>query len=156
MRGPLTRGAPKTPGTRSLDLDTTLEHDPCGRLSDEPAASDPQAIATSVPAEGPAYGLDFAWHSEFSLRALQAQKWHVHRSRTFGVAWTSAFIEFGSPQRGYGQDEGPSTCDRRYAFYSDILRLRTVSLRIDRTQVKQHINFKTVSTLSPGRSHLKI
>ena len=30
--------------------------------------------ATSVPAEGPSYGLDFARHCEFSLRALQAQK----------------------------------------------------------------------------------
>ena len=43
--------------------------------------------ATSVPAEGPAYGLDFARHREFPLRALQAQKWHVRRSRTFGAAW---------------------------------------------------------------------
>ena len=41
--------------------------------------------ATSVPAEGPAYGLDFARHCGFSLRALQAQKWHVHGSRTFGA-----------------------------------------------------------------------
>ena len=31
--------------------------------------------ATSVPAEGPAFGLDFARHGEFILRALQAQKW---------------------------------------------------------------------------------
>ena len=34
--------------------------------------------ATSVPAEGPAYGLDFARHCEFPLRALQAQKWHIY------------------------------------------------------------------------------
>ena len=33
--------------------------------------------ATSVPAEGPAYGLDFAKYYEFPLRALQAQKWHA-------------------------------------------------------------------------------
>ena len=33
--------------------------------------------ATSAPAEGPAYGLEFVRHCEFSLRALQAQKWHV-------------------------------------------------------------------------------
>ena len=33
---------------------------------------------TSVPAEGPAYGLDFARHCEFPLRALQPQKWHVY------------------------------------------------------------------------------
>ena len=42
--------------------------------------------ATSVPAEGPAYGLYVARHCEFPLRALQAQKWHVHGSRTFGAA----------------------------------------------------------------------
>ena len=35
--------------------------------------------ATSAPAEGPAYGLDFARHCRFSIRALQAQKWQVHR-----------------------------------------------------------------------------
>ena len=34
---------------------------------------------TSVPAEGPAYGLDFARHCEFLLRALQAQKWPCSR-----------------------------------------------------------------------------
>ena len=34
---------------------------------------------TSVPAEGPAYGLDFARHREYPLR-------DVHRSRTFGAA----------------------------------------------------------------------
>ena len=34
--------------------------------------------ATSVPAEGPAYGLDFARHCEFLLRALAcSRKWHV-------------------------------------------------------------------------------
>ena len=42
--------------------------------------------ATSAPAEGPAYGLDFARHGEFPLRALQAQRWHVCGSRTFGAA----------------------------------------------------------------------
>ena len=42
--------------------------------------------ATSVPAEGPAYGLDFARRCEFSLRALHAQKWRVHGSRMFGAA----------------------------------------------------------------------
>ena len=42
--------------------------------------------ATSAPAEGPAYGFDFARHGEFPLRALQAQKWHVGRSRTFVAA----------------------------------------------------------------------
>ena len=31
-------------------------------------------LATSAPAEGPAYGLDFARCCEFSLRTLQAQK----------------------------------------------------------------------------------
>ena len=41
-------------------------------------------LATSVnvrlpnPAEGPAYGLDFARRCGFPLRALQAQKWHAH------------------------------------------------------------------------------
>ena len=30
--------------------------------------------ATSVPAEGPAYGPDFARRREFPIRALQAQK----------------------------------------------------------------------------------
>ena len=40
--------------------------------------------ATSVPAEGPAYGLDFARRCEFPLRALQAQRWRVRGSRTFG------------------------------------------------------------------------
>ena len=40
--------------------------------------------ATSAPAEGPAYWLDFARRCEFPLRALQAQKWHVHHGiRTF-------------------------------------------------------------------------
>ena len=33
--------------------------------------------ATSAPAEGPAYGLDFARHCEFPFRALQAQKRRV-------------------------------------------------------------------------------
>ena len=42
--------------------------------------------ATSVPAEGPAHGLDFASHCEFPLRAPQAQRWHVHGSGTFGAA----------------------------------------------------------------------
>ena len=41
-----------------------------------------------MPAEGPAYGLDLARRCEFPLRALQAQTWHVRRSRTFGAAWT--------------------------------------------------------------------
>ena len=43
--------------------------------------------ATSAPAEGPVYGLDFARHCELSLRALQAQKWRLHASRTFGATW---------------------------------------------------------------------
>ena len=43
--------------------------------------------ATSVPAEGPAYGLDFERHCESPLRAPQAQKWRVQRSSTFGAAW---------------------------------------------------------------------
>ena len=42
--------------------------------------------ATSVPAEGPAHMLDFARSYEFSLPALQAQKWYVGGSRTFGAA----------------------------------------------------------------------
>ena len=44
--------------------------------------------ATSAPVEvqGPAYGLDFARHCESPLRALEAQKWHVRRSRMFGAA----------------------------------------------------------------------
>ena len=45
--------------------------------------------ATSAPAEGPAYGLDFARHCEFPLRALQAQKWQVRESRTLGAAWSA-------------------------------------------------------------------
>ena len=49
------------------------------------AAAIPEGT-TSVPAEGPAYGLGFARHCEFHLRTLQAQKWHTHRSRTFGAA----------------------------------------------------------------------
>ena len=40
--------------------------------------------ATSAPAEGPSW-LDFARHYEFPVRALQAQKWRVRRSRTFGA-----------------------------------------------------------------------
>ena len=43
--------------------------------------------ATSAPAEGPTYGLNFARRCEFPLRALQAQKWRVWGSRTFGAAW---------------------------------------------------------------------
>ena len=39
--------------------------------------------ATSVPAEGPAYGLDLARHCELPLRA---QKWLVRGIRTFGAA----------------------------------------------------------------------
>ena len=42
--------------------------------------------ATSAPAEGPACGLGFARRCEFPLRALQAQKWLVHGSSTFGAA----------------------------------------------------------------------
>ena len=42
--------------------------------------------ANSTPAEGLAYGLDFARHSECPLRAPQAQKWHVYGSSTFGAA----------------------------------------------------------------------
>ena len=42
--------------------------------------------ATSVPAEGPSYRLDFANRCEFPLRTLQAQKWHAHGYRTFGAA----------------------------------------------------------------------
>ena len=43
--------------------------------------------ATSAPAEGPAYGIDFARHceSEFPLQTLQPQKWHVYGSGTFGA-----------------------------------------------------------------------
>ena len=37
--------------------------------------------ATSSPAEGPAYGLDFARYCEFSLRTLQAQKCHIYFCR---------------------------------------------------------------------------
>ena len=37
--------------------------------------------ATSASAEGPAYRLDFARHSEFPLRTLQPQKWRVYRTR---------------------------------------------------------------------------
>ena len=44
-------------------------------------------IETSVPAEGPAQGLDFARRCESPLRALQAQK-YVHGSRMFGGFWT--------------------------------------------------------------------
>ena len=51
--------------------------------------------ATSVPAEGPAHGLDFERHCEFPLRALQAQKWYDHRSRTFGVASVEHFLPRG-------------------------------------------------------------
>ena len=42
--------------------------------------------ATSAPAEGPVHGLDLARRCEFPLPALQAQKWHVHGSGTFGAA----------------------------------------------------------------------
>ena len=45
-----------------------------------------QKRAPSVPAEGPAKELDLARHCELPLRALQAQKWHVHLSRTFCAA----------------------------------------------------------------------
>ena len=48
--------------------------------------------ASSVPAEGPAYGLDFARHWEFPLRALQAQRWHLHGSRVCGAAWVDVCI----------------------------------------------------------------
>ena len=41
--------------------------------------------ATSVPAEGPAYGLEVA-RREFPLQALQAPKWHIHGRRTLGAA----------------------------------------------------------------------
>ena len=42
--------------------------------------------ATSAPAEGPACGLDFVRYCEFPLRTLQAQKWLVYGSSTFGAA----------------------------------------------------------------------
>ena len=44
----------------------------------------------------PAYGLDFE-RREFPLRALQAQKWHVYESRTFGAAWDTLFRYSSTP-----------------------------------------------------------
>ena len=44
------------------------------------------ANTTSAPAEGPAHGPGFARRCEFPLRALQAQRWHVDGSSTFGAA----------------------------------------------------------------------
>ena len=50
--------------------------------------------ATSAPAEGPACGLDLARHCEFPLRALQAQKWLVYGSGTFGAGVSRAAVAF--------------------------------------------------------------
>ena len=61
--------------------------------------------ATSVPAEGPAYGLDSGRHCEFPLRTPQAQKWHVHRSGTFVAACIHTYLLTCSATAAYSVGE---------------------------------------------------
>ena len=60
--------------------------------------------ATSVPAEGPVYGLDFARH----FRALRAQKWRARGSRTSGpeLRPSRSGSQFSLPGRPIGDPPG--------------------------------------------------
>ena len=58
----------------------------------QPSLPEGTKRATSVNVQLPCLRKDLRTGSisrdtEFPLRSLQAQKWHVHRTRTFGAAW---------------------------------------------------------------------